>query len=238
MSSEVEAPIRLYTQKTNPYAEKVARALDWKGRHFERVIASRPEDIRRWSPVTRELPVLEVAGRRRADSAAILAWLEELWPEPPLLSRDSVVAQQQRRLAEWSDKSFVWYWNRWRAARFPRPGDERPAPAGRIARLGDGLVRRLSRRPAAPSQAELRELEIVAELAKRLDEVTGWLGDRAFLLADEPSWADLSVCGMLEVMRQSALAGGAELLAERPALGDYMERLDAATRARAPARSA
>ncbi|MGH0034714.1 MAG: glutathione S-transferase family protein [Myxococcota bacterium] len=220
--------IRLYTQKLNPYSEKVARALGYKRLDFERVVSEDPNDLKRWSPVTGQLPVLEVDGERKADSSAILAWLDEIFPDPPLLSPDPTIASKQRSMAEWSDTSFVWYWNRWRAARFPQPGDAEPASPSLVAKLRSGIRRAMGGR--TPSRGELREIEIANEMASRLDDLVGLLGERPYFHANEPSWADLSVFGMLEVMKDSPMAMGRDLIGERPTLLAYMERVDEATR--------
>ncbi len=127
--------IKLYTQRLNPYTERVAAALALKGLAFERVLSDDPEDVKLWRPIERTLPMIEIDGRRKTDSQAIVVWLEELYPEPPLLSRDVKLAETQRNLATWSDSSFIWYWNRWRVARYPQPGDEVPVDAGLISRL-------------------------------------------------------------------------------------------------------
>ena len=150
------AKIRLYTQATNPFTEKVAAALALKGLAFERVISDDPEDVARWSPVERTLPVLEINGRRKADSIKIVSWLDSLYPEPALLSTDPRTADAQRHLAEWSDDSFLWYFNRWRTARYPRPGDDEPIEDNLLGRLRDHVGRHLGRaldRPASRADA-------------------------------------------------------------------------------------
>jgi glutathione S-transferase len=223
--------IRLYTQTINPYAEKVAGALALKRLPFERVVSDLPEDVATWSPVTRQLPVLEVDGERRAGSNPILVWLDERFPEPALVSRDPSVAAAQWRFAEWSDASFVWYWNRWRAARFPRPGDEQPPDPGLLGKLGQAVRRSLGRPGRAPSRADIRELEILSELENRLNDLVGLLGERPFFLAASPSVADLSVYGMLNVLRDSPMNGGGRLLSERLALVAFVERMDQLTNA-------
>jgi len=221
------AVVRLYTQRRNPFSEKVARALALKRLPFERIVSDAPEDIRRWSPVTHRLPVLEIDGKRRHESARILDWLDELYPDPPLVARDAKVAEAQRRLAEWSDTSFLWYWDRWRMARFPLPGDEKPADPGLLSRLRSGIGRGLGRGGRSLTRLELRELEVVEGIAKRLDDLVGFLGSRPYFHAEAPSVADLSVYGMLLLLRNGPIPGAPELIADRPPLLAYMARMDA-----------
>ncbi|MFK7895889.1 MAG: glutathione S-transferase family protein [Myxococcota bacterium] len=226
--------IRLFTQATNPFTEKVAAALALKRLSFERVVSDDPEDVARWSPVARTLPVLEIAGRRKADSIKIVSWLDTLYPEPPLISPDPRTAEAQMHLAEWSDDSFVWYFNRWRAARYPQPGDEEPIEESLLGRIRDHVARHISRvgRTGAgvglpTSRADGRELEIIGEIEDRMDDLVGFLRDRPFFHADEPSVADLSVYAMLVVLQAGAIPNCDALIAERPTLVDFVERMGA-----------
>ncbi len=215
--------IRLYTQAVNPFSEKVAAALALKGLAFERVITDQPEEVARLSPIARTLPVLEIDGRRKSDSLAIVAWLDSLHPEPPLYSSDPRTAVAQKSLAEWSDDSFLWYWNRWRASRYPRPGDEEPPDDSPLARILDRVGRKLGRRPH--SRADQRELEVIGELQDRLSDLVGFLGNRPYFHGPEPSIADLSIYSMLHVLRGGAIPGCAEAIAERPTLTAFIDRM-------------
>lgn len=221
------AVVRLYTQRRNPFSEKVASALALKRLPFERVVSDSPEDIRRWSPISQRLPVLEVDGRRRHESAAILDWLDEIQPDPPLLARDVKTAEAQRRLAEWSDSSFLWYWDRWRMARYPLPGDEQPADPSLLARLRSGLGRTLGRGHSPASRVALRELEVLEGIARRLDDLVGFLGNRPYFHADAPSVADLSVHGMLRLLSAGPIPGAPALIAQRAPLVAHRARMDA-----------
>ncbi|MEM9175234.1 MAG: glutathione S-transferase family protein [Myxococcota bacterium] len=223
-TSEKPTSIRLYTQSRNPYSERVAAALALKGLPFERVISDDPDDVARWSPIARTLPVLEIDGRRKADSAVILEWIEEVAPEPALLSTVPKTAAAQQQLADWSNNSFTFYWNRWRTARFPQPGDDQPVDASLIVRVLDHVGRRLGRPPR--TRADARELEIVSQLFDRLTDLEGFLGDRAFFYADEPSIADISVYAMLRVLRDGPIPGCAEAIEERAPLASFIERME------------
>ena len=147
-----ESSIRLYTQQLNPFTEKVAAALALKGLPFERILSEDPDDVARLSPIARTLPVLEINGRRKADSIKILKWLDELYPDPPLYSPEPRLAESQRNLADWSDNSFAWYWNRWRTARYPQPGDEGPVDATLVSRIKDQIGRTLGHTPQNTSR--------------------------------------------------------------------------------------
>lgn len=228
-ASNKPTPIRLYTQSRNPYSERVAAGLALKGLEFERVISDDPDDVARWSPIARTLPVLEIAGRRKADSAVILEWLDELAPDPALLSAVPKTAAAQKQLAEWSNGSFTFYWNRWRAARYPQPGDDQPVDDSLIAKVLDRVGRRLGRQPR--TRAEARELEIVGKLFDRMTDLEGFLGERTFFYAEEPSIADISVYAMLRVLRDGPIPGCAEALGERPTLASFVERMEERTAA-------
>jgi len=218
-----EVTIKLYTQQMNPFSEKVAAALALKGLPFERILCEEPEDIQRLSPIARTLPVLEIDGRRKADSARIIEWIDQLYPTPALYSSDPKTAEAQRNLADWSDNSFAWYWNRWRTARYPQPGDEAPIEESLITRIKDQIGRTLGHAPK--TRADLRELEIIRELQDRMDDLVGFLRDRPFFHADEPSIADLSVYSMLVVLQSGPIPGCAEAIAERPTLAAFLDRM-------------
>lgn len=220
--------IRLITQERNPFSEKVARALALKKLPFERVLVEEPEEIRRYNPETGELPVLEIDGDRRADSGAILYWIDEIHPDPPLLSPDSKAAEAQRSLAAWSDSSFAFYWNRWRASQENVPEDGPPLDPGFLDRMRSSVGRSLGL-GNRPSRSDALGMQVIAGIERRLDDLVVLLGDRAYFHADQPSMADLAVFGMLLLIRYGPIPGSPEMLAARPSLVAYVERLEAAT---------
>ncbi len=217
--------IRLFTQATNPFAAKVAAALAIKSLRFERVVSRGPEDVARWSPVTRTLPVLEIDGERRADSGEILDWLEARYPDPPLYSTDARTADAQRRLSRWSDDAFAWYWTRWNAARESEAASTQATPF--FARWVAALRRRL--RP--PSARTVRARVVERELADRLDDLVVFLGQRPYFHADEPSGADVSVYGVLSALSDGVIPEVAFAIESRPALAGYRRRMDGLVRA-------
>jgi glutathione S-transferase len=220
------AKIRLYTQSINPFTTKVELALALKHLDYDREVSNDADDAKRWSPVTQQLPVIQIDDRRIADSSAILEALDEQFPEPRLLARDPKTARAQKRLAEWADSSFLFYWNRWREARFPRPGDEKPAEdLTLLGKLRDGISRAFGSGDGM-SRRELREAEVVNGLAGRLSDLTAFLGQRPFFYSDEPSIADVSVYGMLRILYGGPITGVDEQILLHPELLDYMKRME------------
>jgi glutathione S-transferase len=222
------AKIRLYTQSINPFTAKVELGLALKRLDYEREVSNDPEDAKRWSPVTHELPVIQIDNQLIHDSGIILETLDKLFPEPPLLARDPKTARAQLRLAEWCDSSFLFYWNRWREARFPQPGDEQPAEdATLLGKLREGINRAFSQ--DGMTRRELREAEVINGLAGRLSDLSAFLGQRPFFYADEPSVADVAVYGMLRILHDGPMTGAHDLIIERPELLAYMERMEKQT---------
>jgi len=228
-------PLRivLYGPRLTPYTVKVQRALAFKKLSYELVEPSSQEDYRRWSPETGLLPVIDVQGRRIPDSARILDFLDERFPEPPLLSSDPRVAREQRGLETWISETFDFYVMRWIRARFLGASDAPPAdgPVGPMGRLGligpDGQLRREVFDTSAGGPGP--------EFERRLDDLVKLLGPRAFFFADQPSRADLAVFSSLFTMYHDIYPGGRALLERRPALIAHFERVLAATGGRDPA---
>ena len=176
--------ITLYGPRRTPYTEKVRRALVLKGLDFELREPSGPEDYKRWSPETGLLPVLAIDSELVSDSTGILLRLDELFPKPPLLASDPVIAAQQRQLEDWADESFLWYWNRWLVLAQQR---EATAP---VKLLG-------SRRFFYADQPSMADLAVYGMLfVLRMDAMTG----SARLLASRPT--------LLEFMRRLEEATG------------------------------
>jgi glutathione S-transferase len=218
---EPRKQIVLYGPATAPFTEKVRRALMLKGLDFELREPESPEDYRRWSPETGLLPVLAIEHRIIADSTQILFELDALYPEPPLLSLDPIVAEQQRQLEDWTDASFSWLYGR-----SVRLAERRAEHAAHRRRALD--LRSVAAWLRAGGTWERPEAALLREVAGRMDDLVNFLGSRPFFYADRVSMADLCVYSMLRTIAQDSIVGSAKLLAERPTLGALMRRVEEA----------
>jgi glutathione S-transferase len=226
--------ITLYGPARVPFTEKVRRALLYKGLDFELVEPMRAEDYKRMSPKTGQLPALDLDGEHVPDSTEILLRLDEVYPEPSLLSPDPTVAAQQRQLEEWADESFLWYFMKYRRMAM---GDdyEAPLPLGGEPDAAPTEPKRSSswRRIGAWLRAggtwERPHTALLRELSLRLDDLSNFLGARPFFYAERLSMADLAVYSMLATLREDRIPGASLLLAARPTLMGLLERVEAAT---------
>ncbi len=198
--------------------------LAFKGfREVSLVAPEGPEDYRRWNPQTGLLPVMDFDGTRVPDSSGILDWLDERFPEPPLLARDPRTARQQRQLESWIGETFYFYYVRWiREQMAEREIADRVASGsgGALARLG--ILDRVAELLADPPE---RASERGPDFARRLDDLAGFLGTRPFLYADQPSRADLTAAAFLRSLERNRIPGGTRLSEARPALSALAARV-------------
>ena len=117
----------------SPYVRKVLACLELKGLDY-RVDPITPffgnDEFERLSPL-RRIPVLIDGDVELCDSSVICAYLEEAYPEPPLLPRDPKDRARARWLEEFADTRlgdvFIWglfYQRVVRPAVWGEPGDE------------------------------------------------------------------------------------------------------------------
>ena len=96
---------RLYTFTISHFAEKARWSLDYKGIHYQEkrlVPGSHVLIIKRIAPST-FVPVLQDAKRIIQGSSAIIDYVDEHSPEPPLTPADPSERQRTLELERWLD---------------------------------------------------------------------------------------------------------------------------------------
>ncbi len=217
--------IILYGPAGIPFTEKVRRGLLLKGLDYQLREPSGPEDYKRWNPHTGLLPVLEIDGDRTHDSTDILYRLDELFPDPPLLAKEPRIAELQQQLENWADESFLWYYLQYFRIRDAKVEDDAKNGASRLP----GFVRWTLAWFRSGGTWERPETAIIRGLGDRMDDLVQFLGTRPFFYSDQVSMADLAVYSMLHSMRNGGIPGATDMLAERPSLERFIERVEEAT---------
>ncbi|KAL1557133.1 glutathione transferase [Salvia divinorum] len=89
-----EAPnkLRLYGTEASPFVRRVIWALKLKGVDYDFVqedLSNKSPALLHYNPIHQKVPVLVHAGKPITESAVILEYIEEAWPDPtPLLPKD------------------------------------------------------------------------------------------------------------------------------------------------------
>ncbi len=189
------------------YSEKARWALAWKGVEHRchspvpgahMVVAAW---LTRGGQVT--FPVLSIDGERIGDSTAIIAALEERYPEPPLYPSDP---EQQRRALELEDffddelgphiRHLAWHELRNDRERFTELMKQTaPGPLARMPKAAAAYARvftALRFRAGSAKQAERSRAKVLAAL----DRLEAELGDGDYLVGDSFTVADLTAASL------------------------------------------
>jgi glutathione S-transferase len=226
--------ITLYQFEISPYCDKIRRVLHWKGLEYEVrevPLAAARSTAKRINPAGK-LPCLDHDGRIVADSTDIAYYLEEAFPEPPLLPKDPRDRALCHFFEDWADESLYFYEMRLRftfphnAARWiPELVHADRAP---MKLLAPWLVPTMLRRQtAAQGVGRKSEEQVVADVERHAGALADWLADREWLVGTSLSLADISVFAQLFCIRGAD--EGRRSLESRSVIAAWMDRVDRAT---------
>jgi glutathione S-transferase len=192
--------VKLFQIPFSHNSVKVRRVLELKGLDYERENVNpvvRRQLVRiSGQPLT---PVLVDGERVVSDSTAIILYLEEAYPEPPLLPEDPDERAECLLLEDWADAAFMALARRLAYWAFVTSGNSLgdlffPRAPKIVRRLSSPLGARALRRRFGLSEEQAardeRESRRVARLAA--DRLAG----RDFLVGDRLSLADITLAAM------------------------------------------
>lgn len=169
---------RLYAFPLSPFCRKVRLTLAEKGIGVDLVETrpwERPAELVRLNAAVETPVFVEENGEPISESAAICEYLEEVYPETPLLPRDPLDRAEARRLVGWFDVRF------------------RLEVTENI--LTEKVLRRLKREGEPDSgyvRAGMANLKLHLDYVSWLAERRNWLAGDALSLADFAAAAHLS----------------------------------------------
>ncbi len=227
--------IVLHQLEMSPFCDKIRRALAWKRISYEihevPLLEAMTSYRKKVNPIGK-VPALEVDGHVVADSTDIAHFLEERWPERPLLPRDPAERALCHFLEDWADESLYFYEMRLRFT-FAR---NRARSLDRLLAHDPALMRSFG--PPVAARAVRKQCEaqgvgrkpedvVLRDVERHLDALAAWLAGKSWLVGSALSLADLAVYAQLHCIDDSA--EGHALVAKRPAVVDWMGRVAAAT---------
>lgn len=229
---KTEGRLVLHQYQVSPFAAKVRRCLHFKNLDFEvkNYGLSGAGKVRKLSPAGKA-PVLEHKGTMIADSTDIVRYVENLFPENPVYPAQP----QERALAhmfeDWADESLYYYdltmrsWpnnSKWLA------DDLVMEDSGILKQLLHYLAPKIIGKQARDQGTGRKTHDAVcADVARHFEAINILVSDKAWLVGESLSIADISVASMLTVLDRATEARN--LIATQSALKEWQERVDANT---------
>lgn len=203
--------IVLHQFEISPFCQKVAKALQHKGLAYSTVDyngvnAAKAQTLSKVGKV----PVLDINGLRIQDSTKIVRYLDEHYPDLPLLYP---VDAQQRALAElwedWSDELLYWY-----EVYFRVNDPVALEQAATLSSTGRPSYEKICAKPllkvALKTQlffqglGKMAQADVETEFLRHLDRIDAVLAETGWLVGQHKSIADIAVATQLaEIVRTS-----------------------------------
>ncbi|KAJ3677365.1 hypothetical protein LUZ60_003089 [Juncus effusus] len=95
--------IKLFGSVMSGFCYMVHHALKLKGVEYDYIeedLKNKSEEFLKMNPVHKKVPTLVVDGKPIAESLVILQYIDETWPEPPLMPQDPY---QKSKVLFWAD---------------------------------------------------------------------------------------------------------------------------------------
>lgn len=225
--------IRLYQYELSPFCTKVALILNVKGIPYETedVPLSKSQTVKRYSP-TSKLPTIEHEGKFIDDSTNIAYYLEDKFPEPPLIPKEGKLFSKCHLYEDWADESLNFYMMKLRW--LPQ---NREQWAKELAKYDKGLWHWII--PKIIAKATLNILDkqgigrkseeaALEDIDRHMKAIAAELEDSAFLVDDQLTLADISVFSQIKWIYKNN--EGKSIIDRYPTVNEWRERVDKGTR--------
>lgn len=99
--------IQLFSYPTSPYAQKVGCYLKYKQLDFKLVGVNPMTNVEIAFTRQRQVPVLQIGDEWRKESSELGLWLDELYPERPLLPSDNTARESILKIDQWISRHLI-----------------------------------------------------------------------------------------------------------------------------------
>ncbi|MBT4518871.1 MAG: glutathione S-transferase family protein [Halieaceae bacterium] len=225
--------LTLHQYHLSPYNEKVRRMLNFKGiPYIEKFWMLGDRGKVKDFNHTGKLPALEVDGQIIGDSTDIVRYLEQSFPETPLIPQD----RQQRALVhileDWADESLYFYEMH---LRFTTPGNrERNMP--RMVEKEGWFLRYLLPKVIPGGIAKITATQgigrktpeqLLVDVDRHVQAVDDLLGTGNWLIGQTITLADLAVYAMFQALRDADMA--LAIMQRYPTILPWLARVETTT---------
>jgi glutathione S-transferase len=226
--------LTLHQFEISPFCDKIRRVLHWKRQPYRVHEVSLFEVATRFKKVNRagKVPALDDGGHIVCDSTEIARYLEQRFPERPLLPADPADRARCHVLEDWADESLYFYEMR---LRFTIPANARrwvpvllandPPLLRSVAALAIPTV--LARTLAAQGVGRKSLEAALTDVRRHVAAVGAMVGDDGWLVGKALTLADISVFAQFFCIQGAA--EGAAIIAADARVAGWMARVDAAT---------
>ena len=229
--------ITLHQYHLSPFNEKIQRMLNHKGIPFEErywTLGERKK-VRTLNP-TGKLPALQNGEHVICDSTDVAHYIEQHFPQKPLIPSGPRLRAQVHVLEDWADESLYFYEMH---LRFTTPGNRERNIPRMVAHEGaflrwllpkvvpGGIVRITETQGIGRKSIE----QLLVDVTRHITAVDGLLDGTDWLVGNQLSLADLAVYAMFQALRDADMV--ADMLARYPAVTAWMMRVEEHTGTRA-----
>lgn len=236
--------LTLHQFEISPFCDKIRRILNVKRVPYETREVGLIEaqlGFRKINPIGKVPVLVDESGRAVCDSTEIAYYLEERYPDPPLVPRDRRERALVHVLEDWADESLYFMEMRLRlgiAQNRARTIEKLLAQQSPVVRMVAPFIapRAIQSQINAQGVGRKSDAQALVEVGRHLDAIAALLTGQDYLVGGRLTLADVAIYAQLFAIRD-APEGAAEI-AKRSEVAAFMERVNQATRPVAAARAA
>lgn len=227
--------VTLHQFEISPFCDKLRRLMNYKGVAFDvrdyALVSGKK--IKQFNP-TGKLPALEHDGKFINDSTDIAWYLEQQFPQHPVIPTDPKQKALMHVLEDWADESLYFYEMTMRFVKSTKARDN----ISKMLQFDTGFTRWYMEK-ILPSKMGVNMIcsmqgtgrksmaQLKIDIGRHVQAVADLLGEGQWLVGDSLTLADLSVYSMFFCMLDAPEAKA--IIDAKPTVGAWMQRLRAAT---------
>lgn len=224
--------IQLYQFSTSPFAEKIRRALHYKGLTYSiHEVDRRKAREGGYSDVspTGKFPAIQDGETIVWDSTDIIFYLEKNYINNPLVPTDPRLAAEAHAIEEWADESLYFYemtmrltWEHNLDAALGEFAETMPnIPKDQLRPL---IIQSASELTSTQGIGRKPREQVVADVNRHFEHLEGLLTNRDWLVGESLTYADLAVISQINALLYATEARSA--MANKVHIQPWIDRIN------------